>query len=107
MKPTSLPTAAVVESLRRDQAYILGMTKLSSMIAREEPLDATDFPTCFNPRGDSYQSPAGSSSGSAAAVAAYDWADVGRMLELEVTRVEAEDGQPWQMGCGSSGRVMT
>lgn len=45
------------------------------MIAREEPADAVDFQTAFNPRGDGYQSPAGSSSGSAAAVAAYDWVD--------------------------------
>lgn len=47
------------------------------MIAREEPMDAVDFHTAFNPRGDSYQSPAGSSSGSAVAVAAYDWVDCG------------------------------
>ncbi|AEO67441.1 uncharacterized protein THITE_2049603 [Thermothielavioides terrestris NRRL 8126] len=70
-------TAAVISSLARDGAHILGMTKLSSMIAREEPLDAVDFHTAFNPRGDGYQSPAGSSSGSAAAVAAYDWVDCG------------------------------
>lgn len=73
----SSSTAAVIKSLRRDDAYILGVTKLSSMIAREEPLNAIDYPTCFNPRGDGYQSPAGSSSGSAAAVAAYEWVDVG------------------------------
>ncbi|KAK3391373.1 amidase signature domain-containing protein [Sordaria brevicollis] len=73
----STSTAPIIESLRKDGAHILGMTKLSSMIAREEPLDAVDFPTCFNPRGDGYQSPAGSSSGSAAAVAAYEWVDVG------------------------------
>ena len=70
-------TAAVVASLARDGAHILGLTKLSSMIAREEPMDAVDFHTAFNPRGDGYQSPAGSSSGSAAAVAAYDWVDCG------------------------------
>lgn len=68
-------TAAVIQSLARDGAHILGMTKLSSMIAREEPLDAVDFHTAFNPRGDGYQSLAGSSSGSAAAVAAYGWID--------------------------------
>jgi len=70
-------TSAVIELLARDGAHILGMTKLSHMIAREEPLDAVDFHTAFNPRGDGYQSPAGSSSGSAAAVAAYDWIDCG------------------------------
>ncbi|KAF5565565.1 amidase signature domain-containing protein [Fusarium napiforme] len=68
-------TADVVQALVDDGAHILGLTKLSSMIAREEPMDAVDYPTAFNPRGDGYQSPAGSSSGSAAAVAAYDWLD--------------------------------
>ncbi|PNP80392.1 hypothetical protein FNYG_05991 [Fusarium nygamai] len=68
-------TADVVQALIDNGAHILGLTKLSSMIAREEPMDAVDYPTAFNPRGDGYQSPAGSSSGSAAAVAAYDWLD--------------------------------
>lgn len=68
-------SAAVVISLVRDGAHIWGLTKLSSVIAREEPMDAVDFHTAFNPRGDGYQSPAGSSSGSAAAVASYDWLD--------------------------------
>ncbi|KAI1456282.1 amidase signature enzyme [Annulohypoxylon moriforme] len=68
-------TAAVVDSLIKAGAHILGLTKLSAMIAREEPMDAVDFLTAFNPRGDGYQSPAGSSSGSAAAVASYDWLD--------------------------------
>lgn len=44
------------------------------MIASEESLEAADFRAPFNPRGDGYQSPAGSNSGSAAAVAS-DWLD--------------------------------
>lgn len=68
-------TAQVVQELVKDGAHVLGLTKLSSMVAREEPMDAVDYPTAFNPRGDGYQSPAGSSSGSAAALAAYDWLD--------------------------------
>ncbi|KAF5009685.1 hypothetical protein FDECE_4131 [Fusarium decemcellulare] len=68
-------TAEVVHVLVKNGAHVLGLTKLSSMVAREEPLDAVDYPTAFNPRGDGYQSPAGSSSGSAVAVAAYDWID--------------------------------
>ncbi|KAF9767633.1 hypothetical protein IL306_015180 [Fusarium sp. DS 682] len=70
-------TADVIQALINNGAHIVGLTKLSSMIAREEPMDAVDYPTAFNPRGDGYQSPAGSSSGSAAAVAAYDWLDCG------------------------------
>ncbi|KAF4450024.1 Amidase signature domain protein [Fusarium austroafricanum] len=68
-------TAEVVQALIKDGAQVLGLTKLSSMVAREEPMDAVDFLTAFNPRGDGYQSPAGSSSGSAASVAAYEWLD--------------------------------
>ncbi|KAK8912505.1 Amidase 1 [Metarhizium anisopliae] len=68
-------TAQVVQALVKDGAHVLGLTKLSSMMAREEPMDAVDYPTAFHPRGDGYQSPAGSSSGSTAAVAAYDWLD--------------------------------
>ncbi|KAJ3541338.1 hypothetical protein NM208_g4657 [Fusarium decemcellulare] len=75
MSNPATPTAEAVQALLKDGAHILGLTKLSSMVAREEPLDAVDFPTAFNPRGDGYQSPAGSSSGSAVAVAAYDWVD--------------------------------
>ncbi|KAF4993212.1 hypothetical protein FDECE_13490 [Fusarium decemcellulare] len=68
-------TAEVVQKLIEDGAQVLGPTKLSSMLARQEPKDVADFPVAFNPRGDGYQSPAGSSSGSAAAVAAYEWLD--------------------------------
>lgn len=68
-------TATVVDSLIKDGALVLGLTKLSTLIGREEPTESVDFQTSFNPRGDGYQSPAGSSSGSAVAVAAYDWID--------------------------------
>ncbi|KAH6637210.1 hypothetical protein F5144DRAFT_487713 [Chaetomium tenue] len=39
------------------------------------PSDWIDYHCPFNPRGDGYLVPEGSSSGSAAAVAAYDWLD--------------------------------
>jgi hypothetical protein len=68
-------TAEVIQALIKDGAQILGLMKLSSTIAREEPMDAVDYPTALNPRGDGYQSPAGSSSGSAADMAAHDWLD--------------------------------
>lgn len=43
---------------------------------REEPTECVDFQAPFNPRADGYQSPAGSSSGSGAAIASYDWLDI-------------------------------
>lgn len=45
------------------------------MISREEPTEAVDYHAPFNPRADGYQSPAGSSSGSVAAIAADEWLD--------------------------------
>lgn len=68
-------TATIVRNTVAAGASVVAMTKLSSMIGKEEPTEATDYHTPFNPRGDGYQSPAGSSSGSAAAVATYDWLD--------------------------------
>ncbi|KAL8825957.1 MAG: hypothetical protein Q9170_007591 [Blastenia crenularia] len=68
-------TARIVLKTIAAGAQVVGSTKLSSMIGREEPTEATDYLSPFNPRGDGYQSPAGSSSGSAAAVAAYPWLD--------------------------------
>ncbi|KAI9733664.1 MAG: hypothetical protein M1834_003266 [Cirrosporium novae-zelandiae] len=75
LSPPSESTASIVQMLTDAGAQVLGVTKLSSLISREEPTEAVDYQAPFNPRGDGYQSPAGSSSGSAAAVAAYDWLD--------------------------------
>ena len=72
----STSTAACVGKLVDAGAHILGTTKISSMISREEPTEAIDYHAPFNPRADGYQSPAGSSSGSAAAIAAYEWLDL-------------------------------
>lgn len=72
---TSDETASVIQSTLDAGARLVGLTKLSSMIGKEEPTEATDYHAPFNPQGDGYQSPAGSSSGSAAALAAYDWLD--------------------------------
>jgi Asp-tRNA(Asn)/Glu-tRNA(Gln) amidotransferase A subunit family amidase len=49
---------------------------MSMFLSREEPAEAIDVQTAWNPRGDGYQGPGGSSSGSAAAVARYEWLDV-------------------------------
>lgn len=75
LSPTASSTAPTIQRLIDAGAQIVGKTKLSSLISREEPAEAVDYQTPFNPRGEGYQSPAGSSSGSAAAIAAYDWLD--------------------------------
>ncbi|KAL8963649.1 MAG: hypothetical protein Q9193_000118 [Seirophora villosa] len=73
--PPCTDTASAIQRLIDAGAEILGKSKLSSFAAREEPTESVDFQAPFNPRGDGYQSPAGSSSGSAAAVSSYDWLD--------------------------------
>ncbi|KAH8721516.1 amidase signature domain-containing protein, partial [Phaeosphaeriaceae sp. PMI808] len=75
--PPATHTAIAIAGLVERGIQILGKTKLSSFLSREEPSESVDYQAVWNPRGDSYQGPGGSSSGSAAAVAAYDWVDVG------------------------------
>ncbi len=71
--PSASSTAPSIAHIIDGGAIILGKTKLSSFLSREEPSESVDFQTAWNPRGDGYQTPGGSSSGSAAAVAAYEW----------------------------------
>ena len=55
---------------------MLGKTRMNSLISKEDPIEAVEYQAPFNFRGDGYQSPAGSSSGSAAAIASYGRLDV-------------------------------
>jgi Asp-tRNA(Asn)/Glu-tRNA(Gln) amidotransferase A subunit family amidase len=66
-------------------AIIVGKLKLQSMIVREEPVEAVEFTNPFNPRGDGYQVPSGSSSGSAAAIGSYDWLDLSIGSDSKIT----------------------
>ncbi|KAH7092427.1 amidase signature domain-containing protein [Paraphoma chrysanthemicola] len=74
--PPRTETAHCIETLISLGAIVVGKTHLSSFAWREEPTECVDYPAPFNPRGDGYQSPAGSSSGSGAAIAAYEWLDI-------------------------------
>ena len=74
--PPASKTAACIEVLEEAGAVVIGTTKLASFAAAEEPLECIDFQAPWNPRGDGYQSPAGSSSGSGVAVASYLWVDI-------------------------------
>ena len=75
--PQATETADAIAQLVEGGAHIIGKTKFSSFLSREEPSESIDFQTPWNPRADGYQTPGGSSSGSAVAVAAYDWIDIG------------------------------
>ena len=73
--PEASENAACISSLIHAGAVIVGKVKLMAMIMREEPMECVEYISPFNPRGDGYQVPSGSSNGSAAAVASYDWLD--------------------------------
>lgn len=68
-------TAPVIQRLIDRGGVIVGKARLSSLMSREEVSENLDYASPMNPRGDGKQSPAGSSSGSAVGVAAYDWID--------------------------------
>ncbi|PVH68460.1 amidase signature enzyme [Cadophora sp. DSE1049] len=69
-------TADVVSRLITLGAHIIGKAHLSSFAMMEHPTQSVDYQAPFNPRGDGYQITGGSSGGSAAAIAAYDWVDL-------------------------------
>ena len=74
--PPATTTAGCIDVLCQLGARVVGTTKMASFAATEEPIECVDFQAPWNPRADGYQSPAGSSSGSAVAIASYPWVDV-------------------------------
>ncbi|KAJ6006803.1 hypothetical protein N7451_004747 [Penicillium sp. IBT 35674x] len=69
-------SASYAQKLIEKGAIILGKTKMTQFASSDEPTDQwIDFHCPTNPRGDEYQSPSGSSSGAAAALAGYSWLD--------------------------------
>ncbi|PTB59993.1 hypothetical protein M431DRAFT_488772 [Trichoderma harzianum CBS 226.95] len=74
--PPQENSAQCIQNLVDKGVFIAGKTKMNSFGNWEEPTEYTDYQAPWNPRADGYQSTGGSSSGSAAAVAAYDWLDI-------------------------------
>ena len=74
--PIQRDTAEVVVRLMNAGAQVVGKAHLSSFAMMEHPTQSVDFQAPFNPRGDGYLITGGSSGGSAAAIAAYDWLDI-------------------------------
>lgn len=69
-------SADYVKKLISLGAVIVGKTKMTQFASSDEPTDQwIDFHCPINPRGDMYQSPEGSSSGAAVALAGYPWLD--------------------------------
>ena len=75
--PPSNTTAPAVQRLLDLGAVVIGKTKLSQFAEVETPTaDWVDFHCPFNPRGDGYLNPEGSTTGGAVALASYDWVDI-------------------------------
>lgn len=70
-------SAGGVQRLLDHGAIVVGKLK-STQFGESEwaTRDWVDYHAPWNPRGDGYQTPSASSSGSAASVAAYDWLDL-------------------------------
>ncbi|KAI1423370.1 amidase signature domain-containing protein [Xylaria sp. FL1777] len=70
-------SAEYLQRLIQQGAVILGKTKLCAFAGSElPPSQCIDYFAPWNPRGDRYQGPSGSSSGAAASVAGYSWLDI-------------------------------
>lgn len=72
---TSPQTAPVIENLIDAGAVIVGKTKTVQFASGMASRDWIDYQCPFNPRGDGYLDPGCSSTGSAAAIAGYEWLD--------------------------------
>lgn len=70
-------SAPAVQKLLDLGAIVIGKTRTSQFAAGAEPNYWIDYHCSWNPRGDEYESTSGSSVGSAVAVAAYEWVDIG------------------------------
>lgn len=74
--PVKESSAEVVQKLIDYGFVAVGKMKSTQFADSEWPTcDYVDYHAPFNPRGDGYLTTSGSSSGSAAGVAAYDWLD--------------------------------
>ncbi|PLB46525.1 putative amidase [Aspergillus steynii IBT 23096] len=74
---TQNATAPSIHRLIDLGAVFVGKTGTVQFANGDRPTaDWVDFHCPFNPRGDGYQSPSGSSSGSGAAIASYSWLDI-------------------------------
>ena len=86
--PARTRTATVIQRLIDHGAIIVGKTKTTTFADRElATQDWIDTHSPFNPRGDGYIWGGGSSTGSAAAMAAYEWLDFAIASDSEIFRV--------------------
>jgi Asp-tRNA(Asn)/Glu-tRNA(Gln) amidotransferase A subunit family amidase len=74
--PPETQSAFIASKLAELGAVIVGKTKMCAFASAEEPTDQwVDYHCPWNPRGDFYQSPTGSTTGGGASLAGYEWLD--------------------------------
>ncbi len=73
--PKKLKSAPCIQRLV-DLGASIGKTKLCSFAQWEESTKAIEYTSPWSPRADGFQSSGGSSSGSGAAIGAYEWLDI-------------------------------
>lgn len=73
--PIPPQTAPSVQKLLSLGAIMVGKTRTSQFAHGAHPWEFVDVPYSWNPRGDGHLTASASSSGSACAIAAYDWLD--------------------------------
>ena len=90
--PAKETTAPALDRLLDLGAIVVGKSKLSQFAEVETPTaDWVDVHGPFNTRGDGYLNPEGSTSGGAAALAAYGWLDVSVGTDSKSESVLSED----------------
>lgn len=69
-------SSSLVQNLADLGAIVVGKTKMGAYASSEVPPEKTiDYFAPWNPRGDGYQGPSGSSSGAGSSLASYPWLD--------------------------------
>lgn len=74
--PEKSQSAPCIQKLLELGASVVGKTKLCAFAQWEEPTEAIEYSSPWSARADGFQSSGGSSNGSGAAIAAYDWLDI-------------------------------
>ncbi|KAL8716106.1 MAG: hypothetical protein Q9220_000011 [cf. Caloplaca sp. 1 TL-2023] len=74
--PEKSQTAPCIQQILDLGASIVGKTRLCAFAQWEEATEAIEYTSPWSARADGFQSSGGSSNGSGAAIAAYDWLDI-------------------------------
>ena len=97
-------SASCVQGVLDLGAVLVGKTKLCAFAQWEEPTEAVEYTSPWSPRADGFQSSGGSSNGSGAAVAAYEWLDI--TIGSDSKSRESVHKQSTDMGLLATGSIL-